>query len=649
MGLGDLTPEEEEEQRLRSRGTFQTSVIPAAQQSPLALLQAQPGQVGGVNMMPPPLPASIAALPDAAPAPAVESEDARVARRKAELEQTMGTGPQAEPGPADMPAAPVPTPIPMPAPASKAAKSAGGGGGGGGGGAPGSVPGHMTKEEMLAKGDQQIAQEAEGSAIKAEGENKAQIAGATHERDVAEQKALVEHQASVKQRMDAATSYLQKKQDERANMKIRDIFDGRPGVQIASALMAGLGQFASGVTGQANGALSVLNENAKAFREKEMIRLDQAEKGVTDAKERMDIVRMGAAAEEAGLWKRLGAERAANLSRFGADQARIEADKTYQHTQVMQAQSEREWQTMLHNRGQQEILQGAQISRIRSENATDAANRGKTAAEIRHLDAESGKLNAEAAGGGPLGSSGGRAASKMIDLGLSGAQQADDLDVINREMAKAKNGIVLTADERNAMQSKATRLHAAAHDTSNTGAFVTNTLRGFKLAPRSEIEDLTPGQQAYVQSVRLMSEKAAALIEKDKDGKERVQQLLDPTAGGISDAASRDRTEKLRTLGYVTNALAGKYGQQAQQAAAEARAAGVGLDQMIQLGRGIAKTAGVDTAQPAARGGGEPARAAAPTGDSSPNIDAVKEFIRNNPRDPRIPAAMKKLREMGAL
>lgn len=283
---------------------------------------------------------------------------------KAGLEPPPAEPVPSEPPPAPLPPAPPPPPSPVQPALPPGRKPAGAG-------AP--RPGGESGAEAAARKGEQSAQGKQLDVAEEEKQLGVRKAGAEADQAGVEQKAIDDHYKMVDQKVGEASGYLQKKQDEAANFKIKDLYEGQLGGSIAAALLEGLGAFAATLTGGPNHALNTIERGRQQFRQKQQDELEQKYKGVADAKDRVEFIRAELAAKEAGMYKSLAAARVKNMARFGADQARIEGDKIYTDLLGKQAEAERTWQSMLHNRGQQEKLQASEIARNYAGAAKDRA------------------------------------------------------------------------------------------------------------------------------------------------------------------------------------------------------------------------------------------------------------------------------------
>jgi hypothetical protein len=299
-------------------------------------------------------PSPLEAMDPASPA-------AQLAAAQVAAAQAPALTPEAPPPPLEAPPPAAAAPPPRPS----APKSA-----------AGARPAAAPKPDAEAKARAAEKEAGKGALTVAENEQALSERKATAEQDqaAADQAAIKAHYDDVDRRTAAGMDYLQKQQDKAANFKVRDMYEGRTGAAIAAALMEGLGAFGAALTGGPNHAANVIERGRQDFRQKQLDQLEQLNRGVANAKERIDLTRMELASREAGMFKRLAADRLANMSRFGFDQARIEGDKIYQDLVGKQAEAERTWQSMLHTRGQAEKLQASEIVKNYAAAAKDRAD-----------------------------------------------------------------------------------------------------------------------------------------------------------------------------------------------------------------------------------------------------------------------------------
>ena len=422
--------------------------------------------------------------------------------------------------------------------------------GGGGGGAPGSVPGAETTGEAAARDKEEKAQAGQLSAADKETELNERKAAGAEDAARSEQQHIGEMDRIREEKYAKANDHLQSAEDKVANFKVKAIFDGHPGAEVAAALMEGLGAFSAGLTGGENHAAKVLARNAAGFRQRQLDELEQLNKGVGNAKDRMEFVRIELAAKEAGMYKRLAADRASNIARFGGDQAAVDGDKIHNELLAQIATSQRTWQTALHNRGQAEKVQNSQIA----ENYAGAARNR----------AEANKANAEAAAG-PKDGSGGRAAGIQIQKATLSEHLGEALSNVDRLHAK---GVELSDKDKVTIQKNIQDLKAREH------AGVWGALAPDALLARGIYSGLSPAKQELANNYEIISQKFAGLTspshseEEMKHGREMMNFL---TPGQGKDALEGKLRMSRSVLG-AAGALGGKYTGIAQEGAASAHA-----------------------------------------------------------------------------
>jgi hypothetical protein len=171
---------------------------------------------------------------------------------------------------------------------------------------------------------------------------------------------------------------------------------------------------------------------------------------------------------------------------------------------------------------------------------------------------------------------------------------------------KAMNRIAQTI-QANALKIKSDD-EKAMHSPIYARALAAARARG--LAPSSIYSGLTGDEQRLMNSQANMGEKLIGQIGKDVGEREHLRPQIVIQAGD-SPELIKEKLESQFTLGGAMQAGSGAFGAQTTAAGAAARA-------------NVPSVGG-------------------------PSVQEVKEFIRSHPGDPRTPAAMQKLRQMGAL
>lgn len=324
------------------------------------------------NVRVPPLAPEAPGSPFAVPAPLPPA--APVAPlSQADWAANMGTAPSSRAAaaamePTGIPSEPAPAPAAAPSPpAAPPPKPRPAGG-------AGPAPSGETKGEKAAHAAEQKTDAAALETARAGTEVGQRKAEAEQHQAEAEQQRIQAHYDDVDKRTSEGLSYLQAQQDKVANYKIKDMFEGRSGASMAAALMEGLGAFGAALTHGPNMASAVIERGRQQFRQQQLDELEGLNKGVTNAKDRIELTRMELASREAGMFKRLAADRAANIARFGGDEAKVAGDKIYNELAGHQAEAERTYQSMLHTRGDQEKLQASEIAKNYAAAAKDRAD-----------------------------------------------------------------------------------------------------------------------------------------------------------------------------------------------------------------------------------------------------------------------------------
>jgi hypothetical protein len=181
---------------------------------------------------------------------------------------------------AEAPGAPAAAPVDAPLPSQPVTvpKPTGGGGGGvGGGPSLGTGP---TAEQMVARGGVKTANEQERDVLMRERDQRAAKAEDEAQLDIVQKERERHLQQEIDQRAAQLNADLKAKQDVLAKDKIHDMFEGRPLAAIVAAISAGLGAFAATRMGGPNHAQAILDNAAQMFRQKELHRIEQEEKGV---------------------------------------------------------------------------------------------------------------------------------------------------------------------------------------------------------------------------------------------------------------------------------------------------------------------------------------------------------------------------------
>lgn len=281
------------------------------------------------------------------------------------------TFPAPEPAPLKEP--PQQQPVPLPEPLAPKPRAGGGGGGG-------SPLGPNAGEKSARQGERDVLEKqlANQSAAGDLGVRKA----AEEEKLAGEEAAAhANFEAERKQKVQAATDYLVQKQDAAAKMQVKDLFEGRPGAAVAAALLEGLGAYASGISGQPNGAMMVIQRAQEQNEKRQLVAIEQAHKGAEDAAQRLALAKTELDAQAAGMYKALANERAKRMAKFGADDAQIKSDDLYNKLLAEGATKEMAWQEGLRSHSLQERQFALQTRVANSEIAKNYAEAEKTKEE----------------------------------------------------------------------------------------------------------------------------------------------------------------------------------------------------------------------------------------------------------------------------
>lgn len=457
----------------------------------------------------------------------------------------------APPPPEAVPALPATPPPPAPV-VPKPAKH----GGGGGGGAAAALPpsGTETAREAVARGTQKTAQEGELEVQQRATDTGVQKAEAVAAQDAAEAQQVAQQQDAAKARIGQANDYLQQRQAERSKMQVRDLFEGRPGVAVAAALLEGLGAGAATMTGGPNMPMQTIDKAAESYRRSQLDKLDLKNMDVADAKEALHNAHLEVAADEAGMYKRLAAQRAAAISKFGGDEARVAGDKLYQELNAKAADKELSWQTGLQQRGEKQL--------------NDIAERKLKGAETARAYAGAAKERAEAGtAGAPKGD---RAASHKIDLGIFGSgvvdqiKEANELKLSPKEMAAALDRV----------QTNETRLKSADHATGVLGTLGVVAGRSVGVVPKARTDGLSARQTQWINKLDIAQKKVATVLA--GQGRANSHEMMEAMRPQPSDDPEtiRKKLLELAAIGESAKAEAGQYGDISAEAIRRTKEAG---------------------------------------------------------------------------
>lgn len=144
-----------------------------------------------------------------------------------------------------------------------------------------------------------------------------------------------ERKAKIQLDLDKGKTYLENKSKEYDDYKVTDFFEDRGvGTKVLASLAMGLGAYGASFNGGQNSAMSIIDSAVARDRAN---KLNQQEKLLGQKKDAGDAVKDNEArlvaadvelrAQHDTLYKQLERQRAANLAKFGADQAAINGDK----------------------------------------------------------------------------------------------------------------------------------------------------------------------------------------------------------------------------------------------------------------------------------------------------------------------------------
>lgn len=469
--MSELTPEEEEETKRRARATFQAQATTPDQSPNLALLRAAPGQTTGVNMMPPPLPPAVAALPDEAPPVALPA-------------------PSSPPSPPPVSTEPsIPAPIVSPVASSPAAlpRSPGGGGSSADGRLRKDLDASVSESTRAAGkvGDAKIAQA--GAASEVAKDDATAKDRAAQERFQAQQIATSE-----------AARLTAKADTEDAKYKamgFKDFWaDKTTGARVLGALSMAFGAAGASLTGGPNYAMEIIDKTIDRDYQRQKDAILKQKDVVSEAR---GIAKDAKAEKLLSLeaWRKAAyeateAQGRAMLAKMGPGAA--EADKAstiasvHEKAQESRLALEKGIATISNTRADT-ALKGAEIGKVKAETTKDLA---QAAAAGQAKDSEKGIKDARQ--------------RAMLVTGL------EDQDKIVRELEG--HGVRLSEKDLQKIQDNRTYLAAAQHgDKSALGALGIVYARKWGSVPRSEFDGLTEPQKRLAGAYSQITQKAALL------------------------------------------------------------------------------------------------------------------------------------------
>lgn len=422
-------------------------------------------------------------------------------------------------------------------PVTPAPKKAGGGGGGAGGAA---LPLGPSAGEVVARGAVQTAREGENEAQAAKGTALQATADQNAALDIVQRERERQLQQQTDQRAAELNADLKAKQDVLAKDRIHDMFEGRPLAAVVAALSSGLGAFAATRTGGVNHAQSILDNAAQMFRQKELHRIEQEEKGVSSAQEGIRYADTRADAAMAQLYRSFARDREALLRQRGYTDEQIANDVLIKQNVAKGAEQDLQWQQ--------------RNSEIARQEVNDRAQRAVQGATAAHLNAETGKLRAETAA--IASGAGGKEPGK----GITDARQRAFLsNGLIHEDERAKkleaSGIKLDEKDLERIQDNRTFLSAQKEGHGDADALKTVLLRKWGVVPRSEFDGLDDRKQELAGALNLMTQKAALLNagSMTTEGIKHSAGIVDLLAPSIGDRERARRRDYIRTGIVGTN------------------------------------------------------------------------------------------------
>ena len=464
-----------------------------------------------------------------------------------------GGAPPAAPAPAPAPQPLIPelqqalATVPPPAATAPVAKTPGVPGGGG------PPIGGMTPAEKKAQEALAGTEAAQVETAKKEGEAGKEKAAGQAEFEAAQAKRVDEFNQVWAQKSAAATQHLQQLEDERAKMKVKDLFEGRPGAAIAAALMEGLGAFAASMTGSPNFAMQVINKQVENYRQQQLDKVDQASKGVENAKWMVENARMEMNAQEAGMYKSIAQQRAANLAKFGKSDAEVAADKIVQAASKEAEQRQAQNATMLANRGEEQRQHAAQRALIGS--------------EIGKNNAETAKLGAEAAAAGTKEESG-RGFGVRVQKATLTEKGRQALEIHDRLQSE---GVTLTDADRQKYQNNLAEVEKAKH----MSLFEQEAGRKLGLLATDPYKGFSDKKRQLLQANELLTQVGAGVtnIGASEHEMEHGRQIFDLNSPGATPAMRDQVVNQVRGIVGGAAAAGGKVTESVARGAAAEQAA----------------------------------------------------------------------------
>jgi len=467
---------------------------------------------------------------------------------------------------ADLALPPPPAPPKPVAAAPKPAKRAGG--------APGAAaaPAPMPLETDAEKQADEMRRGAYQGQITAQGNltaNEVERAGAEHA--LAQEQTRVEAEANAqadKQRAEAK-SYLMAQREEIRKYHPTELFDEREAARVGAWVAAGIGQYASQLTGGPNTALQVLHSATEQWASKERARYERLVQKGEMASHDMELAEVEIRNKLVGIRESFINRRTELLKRYEGPEAAAKGDIITAKLQADNALDEKKNADLLEKRvmDRRELAvkeQGAKTQEMAARATAAHAYAGavKERAEIKKIEAETGAI---AAGGG---ADKGRAAGVQIQKATLAEHGAAALSTIDR---LTKKGVKLTDEDRKRIQDNTKDVEGASH----MSPFAAKVGRATIMA-RTPYEGLSPEKQELAQAYEILAQKGAAITSPSHAAEEiqHARGLFDLNAPGMSDVARVQTLDNLRGVIGAARGLSGRYGGIAETGAEAGRAAG---------------------------------------------------------------------------
>lgn len=318
--------------------------------------------------------------------------------------------------------------------------------------------------------------------------------------------------------------------------------DKSTGSLIASALMAGIGQWASTMTGGPDQALNVINQNVDrdALRKRQTAQLELERLGLKgqDLRERLDLATIEINNGKAAILESLKVDREARLAKAGIVGAEAAKDVILAGLDQKQAALNLQIEASL-NHHVEKTTGGSQV-------------------------VDTGK---------PDGGAGGRAAGIQIQkaqIAEKGARALETIDALH------KKGVSLSEKDRQKIQENQRDVAAQEHMNPILGKLGRATVLA-----RSPFEGLSADKQTLAQNYEVLTQTGALLGSSSHSEEEmkHARGLYDLNAPGVGDKARQDALERARGLIGSSGGLGGKYTDIAKRGAEGAAGQGTPIPQ----------------------------------------------------------------------